>query len=105
MLLMACGVSWLQVLWYRICRLQGYMVHSIHIDHGLESHEYCRLLSIPAMAEPTKDPVLEAWANSPVVMAQILKDRLVILQYPKLGRATLADNTDILAPLISHVGA
>lgn len=37
-------------------------------------------------------------------MSQLLKDKLVILQYATLGRASLADNIDLLAPLISTVG-
>ena len=56
-----------------------------------------------AMAD-TGCPVLSAWKASPVIMNQLLKDRLVIMQYEHLGRASLADNIDLLAPLISHVG-
>ena len=49
-------------------------------------------------------PVLSAWANSRVVMSQLLKDKLVILQYPHLTRDSLADNVDLLAPVINLLG-
>ena len=57
-----------------------------------------------AMASAPTCPVQSAWAKSTVVMSQILKDKLVILQYPTLSRASLADNVDLLAPLINHLG-
>ena len=57
-----------------------------------------------AMEQGPSCPVLAAWKQSSVVMSQLLKDRLVILQYPTLSRASLADNVDLLAPLITHMG-
>ena len=49
-------------------------------------------------------PVLSAWKASEAVMNQVLKDKLVVVQYAHLGRSSLADNVDLLAPVICHLG-
>ena len=49
--------------------------------------------------------VMRAWAQSPLVMQQLLNGKLVVLQYNTLGRPAVSDNVDLLAPLINHIGA
>ena len=46
-------------------------------------------------------PVLRAWASSEQVKRMLLKGKVLQLNYPKLGRPTLADNTDVLAPILN----
>ena len=48
--------------------------------------------------------VLRSWTRSPAVMGMLLKGKLVLLRHPQLGRATLEDNGEIVAPLIQALG-
>ena len=50
-------------------------------------------------------PVLRAWMTSDVIMNRVCKPTLLILQHKTLGRPTLSDNVELLAPLINHIGA
>ena len=49
-------------------------------------------------------PVLRAWASSEQVKRMLLKGKVLQLNYPKLGRPMLADNTDVLAPILNALG-
>ena len=50
-------------------------------------------------------PVLAAWGLSEGLMNRLCKANLLVLQYQSLGRPTLSDNVELLAPLINNVGA
>ena len=50
-------------------------------------------------------PVMRAWSKSSVVVQQLLKGKLVVLQYNTLGRPAVSDNVELLAPLIDAIGA
>ena len=54
--------------------------------------------------EVERCPVLRAWSKSPTVMSFLMKGKVVVLQHPQLGRATLEDNADLVAPLIDVLG-
>ena len=81
-----------------LCMRTRATTYIMHICWTMDSSETAAMETGPLC------PVISGWRNSCSVMAQLLKDKLVVLQYPSLGRASLADNIDLLAPLISTVG-
>ena len=66
--------------------------------------------AVESAAETTPNsacPVLSLWHQSPIVMSRVTQTSLV--QIPpktvKIKREHLADNVDLLGPLINHLGA
>ena len=82
-------------------------MHDVNLAIGLLAVQIVASSLIAAMAagDPAPCPVLEAWSKSAVIMGQMTKaKKMLLLQYPTLGRATLVDNADVLAPLLNHMG-
>lgn len=76
---------------FGILIVQLAMSESLHPAMEIVQHEPC--------------PVMRAWSQSSVVVQQLLKGKLVVLQYNVLGRPAVSDNVELLAPLINHIGA